>query len=161
MTRQNLLVECVMAMVTGKEPPVFTPYLAQRRNRALSLTIGCSTRHWPDPFARAKYSLFLKIHGLFERELAEQNGRLDPLRMDITTEAGKPFDNHPRLKNKALLFGITIANPCAGSNLGNAARHAGNTSPTQSSGRKRSIGAHSPLPTPSFLSLCQLVMRLA
>ena len=45
--------------------------------------------------------------------------------MDITTEAGALFDNHPRLKNKALLLDITIVNPCAGSNLGNAARHAG------------------------------------
>ena len=45
--------------------------------------------------------------------------------MDITTEAGAIFDNHPRLKNKALLLGITIVNPCASSNLGNAARHVG------------------------------------
>ena len=30
-----------------------------------------------------------------------------------------------------------------------------NTSPTQSRRRKTSIGARSPLPTPSFLSLCQ------
>ena len=54
-----------------------------------------------------------------------QNSRLNPLRMDITTEAGELFDNHPRLKNKALLLDITIVNPCAGSNLGNAARHVG------------------------------------
>ena len=45
--------------------------------------------------------------------------------MDITTEAGALFDNHPRLKNKALLLDITIVNPCAGSNLGSAARHVG------------------------------------
>ena len=45
--------------------------------------------------------------------------------MDITTEAGALFDNHPRLKNKALLLDITIVNPCAGPNLGNEARHAG------------------------------------
>ena len=45
--------------------------------------------------------------------------------MDITTEAGVLFDNHPRLKNKALLLDITVVNPCAGSNLGNAARHVG------------------------------------
>ena len=45
--------------------------------------------------------------------------------MDITTEAGAIFDNHPRLKNKALLLGIAIVNPCAGSNLGNVARHVG------------------------------------
>ena len=45
--------------------------------------------------------------------------------MDITTEAGAIFDNHPRLKNKALLLDITIVNRCVGSNLGNAARHVG------------------------------------
>ena len=56
---------------------------------------------------------------------SEQNGRLNPLRMDITTEAGALFDNPPRFKNKALLLDITIVNPCAGSNLGNAIRHVG------------------------------------
>ena len=61
----------------------------------------------------------------FRQRASEQNGRLNPLRMDIATEAGKLFDNHPRLKNKALLLDITIVNPCAGSNLGNAARHVG------------------------------------
>ena len=45
--------------------------------------------------------------------------------MDITTEAGALFDTHPRLKNKALLLDITTVNSCAGSNLGNAARHVG------------------------------------
>ena len=61
----------------------------------------------------------------FRQRAGEQNGRLNPLRTDITTEAGALFDNHPRLKNKALLLDITIVNPCAGSNLGNAARHVG------------------------------------
>ena len=61
----------------------------------------------------------------FRQRASEQNGRLNPLRMDITTEAGALFDNQPRLKNKALLLDITIVNPCAGSNLGNAARHVG------------------------------------
>ena len=45
--------------------------------------------------------------------------------MDITTEAGALFGNHRRLKNKAILLEITIVKPCAGSNLGNAARHVG------------------------------------
>ena len=58
----------------------------------------------------------------FRQRASEQNGRLNPLRMGITTEAGTLFDNHPRLKNKELLLDITIVNPCAGSNLGNAAR---------------------------------------
>ena len=61
----------------------------------------------------------------FRQRASEENGRLSPLRMDITTEAGALFDNHPRLKNKAFLLDITIVNPCAGSNLGNAARHVG------------------------------------
>ena len=61
----------------------------------------------------------------FRQRASGQNGRLNPLRMDIATEAGALFDNHPRLKNKALLLDITIVNPCAGSNLGNAARHVG------------------------------------
>ena len=74
---------------------------------------------------RVKSSLLFKIHGPSERELADQNGRLNPLRMDITTEAEVLFNNHPRLKNKVLLLDITIVNPCAGSNLRNAARHVG------------------------------------
>ena len=61
----------------------------------------------------------------FRQRASEQNDRLNPLRTDITTEAGALFDNHPRPKNEALLLDITIVNPCAGSNLGNAARHVG------------------------------------
>ena len=68
MTRRNVLVGCVMAMVTGKKPPASTPYLAQRRDGALSLTIVCFTSHWLDPFARVKSSWLLKIHGPAERE---------------------------------------------------------------------------------------------
>ena len=61
-----------MAMVAGKKPSASTPYLAQRRDGALSLTIGCSTRHWLDPFARVKSSLLLKIHVPSELELADK-----------------------------------------------------------------------------------------
>ena len=93
----------------------------------------------------------------FQQKASEQNGRLNPLRMDITTEAGALFDNHPRLKNKALLLDITIVNLCAGSDLRNAARHVGKHLVER---KKTSIGAHSPLPTPSFLSLCRHVMTL-
>ena len=34
---------------------------------SLSLTIGCSTRHWLDFFGRVKSSLWLKIHGPSDR----------------------------------------------------------------------------------------------
>ena len=61
----------------------------------------------------------------FRERPSGQNGRLNTLRMNITTEAGALFDSHPRLKNKALLLDIIIVDPCAGFNLGNAARHAG------------------------------------
>ena len=72
MTTQNVLVGCVMVMVAGKKPPISTPYLTQRRDGALSLTIGCSTRHWLDPFACVKSSLLLKMHGPSERKLADK-----------------------------------------------------------------------------------------
>ena len=39
---------------------------------AVSPTIGCSTRHWLDPFVRVKSSLWLKIHGPSDRELANK-----------------------------------------------------------------------------------------
>ena len=97
----------------------------------------------------------------FRQRASEQNGRLNPLRMDITTEAGLVFDNHPRLKNKALLLDITIVNPCAGSNLGNAARHVGKHLADAVERKKTSIGARSPLPTPSFLSLYRHVVTMA
>ena len=49
----------------------------------------------------------------FRERTSGQNGRLNPLRMNITTEARALFYNHPRLKNKALLLDITIVNSCA------------------------------------------------
>ena len=97
----------------------------------------------------------------FRQRAREQNGRLNPLRMDITTEAEALFDNHPRHKNKALLLDITIVNPCAGSNLGNAVRHVGKHLADAVERKKNKYRARSPLPTPSFLSLCRHVVTLA
>ena len=126
MTRRNLLMGCVMAMVAGRKPPASTPYLAQRRDGALSLI---HNRVLHQALARSlresKVQFVVEVTWPFQQRASEQNGRLNPLRMDITTEAGALFDNHPRLKNKALLLDITIVNPCAGSNPGNAARHVG------------------------------------
>ena len=72
MNRWKLLVGCVTAIVAGKKPPAPTPYLTQRRDGAFSSTIGCSTRHWLDPFVREKSSLLLKIRDPSERELADK-----------------------------------------------------------------------------------------
>ena len=55
-----------------QEPPASMLYLAQGQNGGLSPTIGCSTRHWFDPFARAKSILLLMINGPSERELADK-----------------------------------------------------------------------------------------
>ena len=87
-------------------------------NRMLHQALARSLRE-------SKVQLVVEDTSPFRQRASEQNGRLNPLRMDITTEAGALFDNHPRLKNKALLLDISVVNPCAGSNLGNAARHVG------------------------------------
>ena len=61
-----------MAMVAGKKPLASTPYRAYRQDGALSLTTGCSTRHWLDPFVRGKSSFWLKIRGPSDREVANK-----------------------------------------------------------------------------------------
>ena len=61
-----------MAMVAGKKPLASTPYRAHRRDGALSLTTGCSTRHWLDPFVRVKSTSWLKNRGPSDKELANK-----------------------------------------------------------------------------------------
>ena len=96
----------------------------------------------------------------FRQKASERNGRLNPLRMDITKEAGTLFDSHPRLKNKALLLDITIINPCAGSNLGNAARHVGKHLADAVEREKNKYRGSFPA-TYSLLPLCRHVATLA
>ena len=95
-----------------------TGWSSLTRNRVLHQALARSLRE-------SKVQFVVEETWPFRQRASEQNGRLNTLRMDIITEAGALFDNHPRLKNKALLLDITIVNPCAGSNLGNAARHVG------------------------------------
>ena len=95
-----------------------TGWSSLTHNRVLHLALARSLRE-------SKVQFVVEDAWPFRQRASEQNGRLNPLRMDITTEAGALFDNHPRLKNKALLLDITIVNPCAGSNLGNAAHRVG------------------------------------
>ena len=98
---------------------ILTGWSSLTHNRVLHQALARSLRE-------SKVQFVVEDTWPFRQRASEQNGRLNPLRMDITTEAGELFDNHPRLKNKALLLlDITIVNPCAGSNLGNAARHVG------------------------------------
>ena len=94
----------------------------------------------------------------FRQRASERNGRLNPLRMDITAEAGKLFDNSTIRHFYTTLPSLTLA-PAPIWGMLHAIKE--NTSPTQSSGSKTSIGARSPLPTPFFLSLCRHVVTLA
>ena len=57
-------------------------------------------------FRESKVQFVVEDTWPFRQRASEQNGRLNPLRMDTTTEAGALFDNRPRLKNKALLLDI-------------------------------------------------------
>ena len=109
-----------------------------RQETTLLHAISCTKTGWSSlthnrvlrqalarPLREIKVQFVVEDTWPFLERTSGQNGRLDPLRMDIATEAGALFDNHHRLKNKTLLLDIPIANPCAGSNLGNVARHVG------------------------------------
>ena len=97
----------------------------------------------------------------FRQIASGQNGRLNPLRTGITTEAGALFDSHPRSKNRRFyqtspLLTLPSALICR---LQRTIQK--NTSPTKSSEETISVRVCSPLPTPSSLSLCRRVVRLA
>ena len=65
--------ELVGGMCHGNSPPSrYILHQEQRRGEAVSPTIECSTRHWLDPFARAKFSLLLRTHDPSERDLANK-----------------------------------------------------------------------------------------
>ena len=97
----------------------------------------------------------------FRAKASGQNSRLNPQRMGVTTEAGAFFNNHPQRKNKVLLLGIAIVNPCVSSNLKNAARHTGKHLADAVERKKNKNRGSFLLPTPSFFSLCRRVVRLA
>ena len=63
------------------------------------------------PLRESKVQSVVEDTWPFRQRASEQNGRLNPLRMGITTEAGALFDNHPRPRNKALLLDITNRQP--------------------------------------------------
>ena len=81
-----------------------TGWSSLTHNRALHQTLVRSLRE-------SKVQFVVEDTWPFQQRASGQNGRLNPLRIDITTEAGALFDNHPRLKNKALLLDITYRQP--------------------------------------------------
>ena len=98
------------------------------------------------------------LHHAVARSLRESNVQIgtgqqaghNPLRMDVTTEAGALFDNDPQHKDKALLLDLAIVNPCVSSNLEGAARQTGKHLADAVEWNKNKYCARSPLPTPSF-----------
>ena len=119
MTRPDCAVMCNLINThTHTHTHTHTGWSSLTHNRVLHQALARSLR-------KNKVQFVVEDTWPFRQRASEENGRLNTLRMDITTEAGALFDNHPRHKNKALLLDITIVNPCAGSNLGNAARHVG------------------------------------
>ena len=132
-----------------------TGWSSLTHNRVLHLALARS-------LLESKVQFVVEDTWPFRQRASEQDGRLNPLRMDITTEAEALFDNHPRLKNKALLFDITIANPCAGSNLGNAARHVGKHLADAVERKKNKYRGSFPATySPLLFSLCRHVVTLA
>ena len=82
-----------------------TGWSSLTHNRVLHQALFSSIRR------ESKVQLVVGDTRPFRERASGQNGRLNPLRMDITTEVGVLFDNHPRLKNKALLLDITHRRP--------------------------------------------------
>ena len=132
MTRRNLLLECAMTTVAGKKLLICTLSCRQRWDGAFLLTIECSTGQRLDPSARVN-----PIHRSWHKALPKESRSI---KWHI-----EPLSNRQQRRRE----NVSIA-PCSAS-----------ISKTPSSRRSTSIGAGIPLPTPSFLSLCQRVGRLA
>ena len=66
------------------------------RNRVLHQALARSLRE-------SKVQFVVEDTWPFQQRASEQNGRLNPLRMDITIEAGALFDNDPRLRSRPRL----------------------------------------------------------
>ena len=148
MTRRTLLVGCVMAMVADKKLPASTLYLAQRRDRATHPHIRVLHQVLARSRYESKVQFIVEDTWPFRERASGQNGRLNPLRMDITTEMGGHSSTTTR-DARIRRFGSTLPSltlaPAPIWRMQYATEH--NTSPTQSSGRKTSIGARSPQST--------------
>ena len=167
MTRRYWLAGRVIAMVADKKPPASTLYPAQRRDRTLSLTIECFTRYWLDlarSLRESKVQFVVEGTWTFRKKASGQNGRLNPLLllMDRITDGGVHSSTAtPNVRIRCFYSTLlsAILAPAPIYRMQRAMQE--NTSPTPSRGRKTSIGTRSPLPTPSFLSLCRRVVKLA
>ena len=97
----------------------------------------------------------------FRERASGQNGRLKPLHMDKTQrrEHSSTATFDARIRRFYLTLPSLALAPAPIWRTQNAMEVS--TSPTQSSVRKTRDTACSPLPTPSFLSLCRRVVRLA
>ena len=122
---------------------------------------GMELSHWLHPFVRVKSSLWLKIHGPSDRELANKTAL--GTRYVWTSQRRRGHSSTTTLDPKIRHFYSTLPSSTLAPAPIWGMQHAmqENTSPTQPCERKTGIGARSPLPTPSFLSLCRHVVTLA
>ena len=95
-----------------------TGWISLTHNRVLHHALARSLRE-------SKVQCVIEDTWPFHQRGAGQQIRHNPLRMDVTPEAGALFDSDPRHKDKALLLDLTIVNPCVSTNLENTARQAG------------------------------------
>ena len=100
MKRRNLLVECVMGLVAGKKIPASIMSCTKARssslthNQVLYQALARSLRE-------SKVQFVVQDAWPFGERASAQNGKFNPLRIDITTEAGVFFDKPPTQKEGA------------------------------------------------------------
>ena len=129
-----------------------TGWSSLTHNRVLHYALARSLRE-------SKVQIVIEDTWPFRQRAGGQQSGTNPLRMDVTTEAGALFSGNPRLKDKALLLDLTIVNPCVSTNLANAARQAGKHLANAVERKKNKYRGVPRLPTHSFLLLCRLVVR--
>ena len=161
MTRRNQLFGCAMSIAAGTRSPASTLYLAQRHDGAPPPTTDCSTRHWLDPFARAKSNLSLKTRP-FQQRASEQHHRFNPLRVDLTTEAGGTLRQPPptRKQGAPTRPHHGQVNPFVSTNPENAARYPEKHLDDVIQRKKNKYRGSFMATYSPFLSLCQRMMRL-
>ena len=144
-----------------QETTRFPAIFAQRREGALSPTTGCSTGHWLDPSARANSTLSFKAHGPPERELADKTA--DQTLYERALQRRRGHSSTTALDSRIRRFYSTLPSlTLAPAPIWRIQHTIQETiSLTLSNGRKHMSGLVPPLPTPSFISLCRRVVRLA
>ena len=95
-----------MAMVAGKRSPASTLYPVQKDWMVLSHPHSSGPSGTGSSLRESLVQFAVEDTRSSGETASGENGRLNPLRMDTTTEAGSLLDNHFRLQNKTFLLVI-------------------------------------------------------